>query len=665
MGRKHPGRSYNLQKLPDEMPEPDTEAEPGSFCDAHYLFQTAPDERGRTSWSEDVPKNAFKPGENTLSGKESTNFLKKFLSDVMKGYPGLTFTLARVEFNYPFKPFVHRWDIFCQERDTVEDPKVKSHVDLLYSILKAELGDLLSEISDLLKSQVIKHDLIWALFEPGKLIYSVIDDRQRVFVFKSGDFDNQTGAFRMSARYIDSDGTSFGYQSQNLSIQQYEGTSSIMDLTVFPLAYHKNEFEIRTDLIARGELWQMHKEYRFRFYKGLAKGYSEELRREIKFKVNSRVAIDGEAYNIFNPDYEIKFSKRLSKPRRDTQAHYDARQDYQQQLMMLERQNRRRLVHQGSHNSIDVLNSPMGNSSMSDPTFETADFEISSKTLSNRELLISTPIIRGFSLKDKMWLEFFIDGVEDIVWNSDAFDNLVLPHSQQDLKKLILGFAKAQSKSRDTFDDIIKGKGRGIIMLLKGPPGVGKTLTAESVAEVMRVPLYSLSAGDLGTTAENVERSLRDILKMVPRWGAIILLDEADVFMEARDTIDLARNELVTIFLRLLEYYEGILFLTTNRAARIDPAFDSRIHLSIRYPELTADSRRHIWRQFITENNSQRLSEAELDSVSSLDLNGRQIKNVVRTAHLLAGEDESGLSFHHIQTILNLRDCQEEENIAA
>ncbi|KAJ5714352.1 uncharacterized protein N7483_011533 [Penicillium malachiteum] len=111
--------------------------------------------------------------------------LKDFLAKVMKGYPGLTFTLTRVEFKSHFEP----WDNLCQERDNIKDPKVKSHVDLLYGILKEELSDLISEISDLLKSAVMTHKLIWALFEPGKVIYSVIDDCQRAFLFLSGDFD--------------------------------------------------------------------------------------------------------------------------------------------------------------------------------------------------------------------------------------------------------------------------------------------------------------------------------------------------------------------------------------------------------------------------------------------------------------------------------------------
>jgi MoxR-like ATPase len=85
-----------------------------------------------------------------------------------------------------------------------------------------------------------------------------------------------------------------------------------------------------------------------------------------------------------------------------------------------------------------------------------------------------------------------------------------------------------------------------MVVLLDGPPGVGKTLTAESVAEAMKAPLYTMSAGELGTAADRVERRLSDILEMVTMWNAILLIDEADIFMEERGPHDLERNELVS-----------------------------------------------------------------------------------------------------------------------
>lgn len=413
--------------------------------------------------------------------------LKTFLGKVMKGYPGITMDLDRVEFNNPFKPFVHRWKQFVEARDNEQDVTTKSHVDLLYKVVEEELRDLIASKDDLVANGVVTHDLLWTIFEPGQVVFSVVDGRDRAFTFEAGNIEHHSGNFCIRAKFIEYDGTKFGTCFEGLQIRPYEGTSPITALEVFPLAYHSNPAAIRRDLIARGKLWEEHAGYHYKQYEGGAK--TSFCNREIKFHIKSRIVIDTDAYNTFNPDDELSICV-------------------------------------GKH------------------------------ILTDDDRLIATPIIRGYALKDKRWLEFYIDGVKDITWNEQAFDSLVLPHAQKNLKQLILAFAESQSKNIGDFDDIIQGKGRGVVILLSGPPGVGKTLTAESVAEVMKVPLYVLSAGDLGTSASTVEDSLKDILSIVPRWGAVLLLDEADVFMEARNSSDLERNELVSIFLRTLEYYE-------------------------------------------------------------------------------------------------------------
>jgi AAA+ superfamily predicted ATPase len=61
-------------------------------------------------------------------------------------------------------------------------------------------------------------------------------------------------------------------------------------------------------------------------------------------------------------------------------------------------------------------------------------------------------------------------------------------------------------------------------MLLSGPPGVGKTLTAEAVADTMRVPLYTIAAGDLGSVSEEAEEELMEITKLTTKWGAVLLI---------------------------------------------------------------------------------------------------------------------------------------------
>jgi hypothetical protein len=123
-----------------------------------------------------------------------------------------------------------------------------------------------------------------------------------------------------------------------------------------------------------------------------------------------------------------------------------------------------------------------------DGAFADEDDAAKQPPLTTEQKLICTPLLRGYSLKNKLWLNFFVNCVNDIEWQKDAFDRLVLPKNQ---KELILGFTESQRKYRESFDDVIEGKGRGMIILLCGPPGVGKTLTAESMAEEMKIPMYS------------------------------------------------------------------------------------------------------------------------------------------------------------------------------
>ncbi len=277
------------------------------------------------------------------------------------------------------------------------------------------------------------------------------------------------------------------------------------------------------------------------------------------------------------------------------------------------------------------------------------------KPLTEDQLLLTVPWVKGFVLKEKKWYSLAVNHVKPITWN-ESFENLVLPNQEKDL---LLAFAQSKIKSTEiVFDDFVDGKGRGIIILLSGSPGVGKTLTAESIAEKMQVPLYTLSAGEIGITPSTVEHEIQSALEKCTMWNAILLLDEADVFLEKRELNSLKRNELVSIFLRLLEYYEGMMFLTTNRVSTIDPAFESRIDVSIDYPDLTAALRLQIWENFLyrDENVRKVITTPDLEPIArSLALNGRQIKSAVKTAQLLALSKDERLQVEHLKAVLRLR----------
>lgn len=153
---------------------------------------------------------------------------------------------------------------------------------------------------------------------------------------------------------------------------------------------------------------------------------------------------------------------------------------------------------------------------------------------------------------------------------------------ESSLKSLIYQLVTAHSNGAVDFDDFVKGKGKGLVGLLFGPPGSGKTLTAEAVAEIARMPLYMVSSGALGHEPDDIQHRLSAILKLASHWKAVLLLDEADVFLAERTLTNLERNAIVSIFLRELEYYQGILLLTTNQAEVIDEAFQSQsspVHL--------------------------------------------------------------------------------------
>ncbi|KAI1750558.1 P-loop containing nucleoside triphosphate hydrolase protein [Xylaria castorea] len=250
------------------------------------------------------------------------------------------------------------------------------------------------------------------------------------------------------------------------------------------------------------------------------------------------------------------------------------------------------------------------------------------------------------------------------------------PQRKQTLKALAKCFARTDRngeplKGEPWTADFIPGKGHGLIFLLHGRPGVGKTYTAECIAAFTKRPLMILTSSDIGTNPAEVEVNLTKHFKAARSWGAVLLIDEADVFMERRSTADLVRNSLVAGFLRALEFYDGILFLTTNRVGSFDDAFISRVHIQLYYPDFDDDQRRQIWQTFIDKlvkerGNYMRLSIDAKDYIRgnemrALKWNGREIRNAFQTVVSLAEYDaekgEDGkiiITDEHLRAVVEL-----------
>ena len=247
--------------------------------------------------------------------------------------------------------------------------------------------------------------------------------------------------------------------------------------------------------------------------------------------------------------------------------------------------------------------------------------------VSDQQYLLASPYCYGFSLVSKQWGEFKVDSISNIEFRNDAYENLVL---DQETKDTMFSLVEYSGEGKDLIDN----KGGGCIFLLHGKPGLGKTLTAEAIAETLHRPLYMVSVGELGTDVETLDKNLRNILQIASSWNAVLLIDEVDIFLEKRD-LNIERNALVGVFLRLLEYYNGILFMTTNRVNHIDEAFYSRISLAIKYPELSVEAKAHIWTLHLSLYDV-KLSVKNVNKLADANLNGRQIKNCIRLTTALA-----------------------------
>jgi len=186
------------------------------------------------------------------------------------------------------------------------------------------------------------------------------------------------------------------------------------------------------------------------------------------------------------------------------------------------------------------------------------------------------PYANGFSLEMKEWCKFFVDFLHPFEWKSNAMGALMLPDAERKPIRSLVTHHRFPDQARDATQQ----KGKGLIFLLHGSPGTGKILTAGLVAEHTKRPLLKVSTGELVSYEERMSAELKRLLTYASTWEAIVLIDEADVFLEQRKSgpDQFGQNNLVAISLQELEYFHGILFLTSNHVSVFDAAIRSRIH---------------------------------------------------------------------------------------
>lgn len=532
-----------------------------------------------------------------------------------------------------------------------------SQCKLLLKYIDEDYVEIRKTLKPMLKAGTIPYHLVWALFKPNTVAYTPTygnKDDPRCFkvdyCYEEEDwFGNKK--WNIEGRYLEYDGKVFGLGDHSVQIPAFKGHKKISNLATLPLDYHKDPESLREQLIERGKKFIALQGQNYRVQDGL--GYMKIKRTVAKFNINGRVMVDPATFRRINANWPLSYIKQDELGQNDSDDDNkdeccdcdsnsaDGDEDDEDEdkkpkkgkfVMWKDKMGKKRMIYVApGGDGPDITSQKLD-------TVEDDDDEIK-HVFTEEELLIASPVVLGFSFSEKAWLEFSLSGIKEIEWNNEAFDTLVLQkHIKQNLKGLVSSHRFSATK---TIDDVIVGKGKGLNVVLHGPPGVGKTLTGESIAEYLRCPLYAVSSGELGTNAAQLERDLNRIMDITHSWGAILLLDEADVFLEARQPHDIHRNALVSVFLRLTEYYQGILFLTTNRVATFDEAFQSRIHMGIRYENLTAKARKKIWMHHVgkvvemadkegdEEHRCGKFVEEDYELLSKKVMNGRQVSSTL------------------------------------
>ncbi|KAK6522207.1 hypothetical protein TWF281_002773 [Arthrobotrys megalospora] len=580
------------------------------------------------------------------------------LKDIIVDYPGISFTQSNFTLDFPLDVFWYYQDELNElaKSEMEKESELGQHMEVFMKFLNEEFQDINKEYKELTRDGLINYELAWTLFTPGALLFTTILMQPRVLKLKSVHRNRMN--ISIQATYVDYDGTKFGEAETTLQVWAFDGVKAIEELSVFSLDWHPEKDEITRKLIDRGTKLVSLQGTHCKKYNGLAVEIT--MYRPTKIQINSRVMIDAKTHAIFNPN-EQKHLVDLNRPKPEASRPRSGR-----------RSARRRVddyypdeYDSGGHPIIPHPHPNFHPGSLHPGA--AVDFDDSPHVkrtleLTDEQKLLCNATIYGFTLDSKKWLQFFVDKIEEVVWNTDSFSKLVLP---EETKELICGLVESHITDQSHFDDFVEGKGKGLISVLHGAPGLGKTMTAETVAEYTKSPLYTVSAGSLGTDAITVERNLERILQLCTVWKAVLLLDEADVYLEQRSLHDINRNALVSIFLRLLEYYHGILFLTSNRVETFDEAIQSRIHIAIRYNELTPEARAQVWKNFVQKVESSgtetEMKDEDYEALMPLELNGRQIKNATRTALGIADRRGEKLGLRHVKLVLGVVDAFEKD----
>lgn len=612
-----------------------------------------------------------------------SDHLKNALKAVVTYYPGFQLSNSLLNIPAPYRVLYHHrkelaW--YRNHQPASHTPEfaatTAAHIDVLLKFLDETTGTDVrkEEERHKLETPVATYDYFWLLLKPGEVVYAKRHDIWSPYVVSSitgGPYSYQpSDNYKVNVWLLESNGTKVDRFMEALTVAPWLGEQAIHTLSVVPAAYWKEDLEaqgglpMREKCIAEGKLyWDLLRGPQYMEYDGLlvnAGGGHSQVCGPTGF-MRGRVICDISGFEKFlYRAPELSGYPPPGRPRPMTQQ--APPKDHLPKTLPrcgceVCSENRPSTQNDSPYVGFEDLN-PLRDSPPENDLF----YMVLSKTLP------------GFLLGSRRWGVLNIECLKPVKTDKEAFKYLVLDDELKTTVRALIGQFTNNTDGQISpwGNDFVKNKGEGRIFLLHGEPGVGKTCTAECIAELTGRPLIALTSGDLSIDSYRVEQNLSYFLELGQRYGAMVLLDEADVYLERRRSKDIARNGLVSIFLRALEYYSGTLLLSTNRVQSFDRAFLSRVHVALHYKNLRDEDRERIWR-----NNFDRLDRDshgkvhvsvaarefvwQSREVRGLRWNGREIRNAMQTALALAesdaqdeGLDKVTVGEKHIRAVVRL-----------
>lgn len=358
--------------------------------------------------------------------------LRQLLKDVIGDYPSDPIDVDDTQISAPYHSLFHyRNEIeavglkrFEQDGDKESLEYLRLLLDWIKSNFELEIAAHDRCLSS--ESKAVSYENMWVLYRPGTLIHSKVRGEHRAF--RVVDYwyneDEDDPNFFISARFVDFDGESFGERRTGLQLPKFSGTREVKSHSVRPLDFVDDADELRQQLTARGKRWgELASGQHFMEYKGIA--MKENPRSppgpsHLRFDATGRIMIDCRTFHRIDADEAFSVTPFVEEDRREGK-------------------------------------------------------------LTDTDQILTNSSVRGYSMAAKMFVELTVDKITPITWNTKCFEELVLDSTT---KKTVQALVSTHSKQKadDGFDDIVKGKGQGLVCVLHGPPGVGKTLTAECVA---------------------------------------------------------------------------------------------------------------------------------------------------------------------------------------